>query len=157
MRLVYARSIRMRGGACEVHSADEFDNEANEFRPFLDFAYEEICGARRIRLYVGLDPSMETYRFEYAFVNPLKATIDIPNRSPDGASRKQVIKSLFQHAIKRRPLQYLSLSYLPVDDADIVSVFDIAELRTIDLKGTYVTEKAIERLREAIPDIEVNK
>ncbi len=143
------------GGVCEVFAADEFDADSSEFREFLTTAFEEISGERRIRLHVGLDPSIQTYRFEYAFVNLLNATIDIPKYSAANTTMQRLTKAMIKQAMKHRPLKHLGLDYLPASDADIDTLASIAELESVSLEGTDISPKGILRLREAIPNLRV--
>ena len=132
--------------ACELHDVQGYDEKIGEFRPFLKEAYQEITGEKRICLHVGLDPTIREYQFEYAFVNLLEATIEVPTRMSGKDPLCRFTDGVLDRVASRRPLLTLSLNWLPITDADLKRVVQISELRFLGLKATAVTDDGIGQL-----------
>jgi hypothetical protein len=132
--------------ACELHDVEGYDAETAEFRPFLETAFQEITGEKRIRLHVGLDPNIGKYRFEYAFVNPLEATLEVPPRASREDPLRRFADGVFDR-IAGRPVTTLSLSWLPITDDDLKRVVEFMELDFLGLEQTLVTDDGVGQLR----------
>lgn len=132
--------------ACEGHGVDEFDAESGDFRPFLTSAFEEICGERRIRLNVGLDPSHREYQFEYLHVNLLKATVEIPPPKSDEEPLRRLTTAIVDRVLRKQHVQTLSLNFLPVTDGDLEQISQLKELQYLGLSGTRISDQGLPRL-----------
>lgn len=123
-----------------------FDEATATFRPCSDEETTEVRGSQRLRLLFSLDPRQREYQFVYLHVIRIGTSFEIPAPAWEVEPRRRFTAQAIDRIVARRDVGSASLNYLPVIDADLIKIAQLADLEFLGLDGTQIDDEGVKHL-----------